>query len=209
MIFYSIHKIIRTVVSPTLKQAKLSMLLLLLVVSFQSFSQIKFVGGILENNENWTSDTTYVVFQDLVIPDGVLLSIHEGVLVKVNYGMGIIADSGTIRVSGNELDSVRFIPNHSNPGQMWKWEGIVIKNANAENENYIRYAQIIDAETAIKLEDSRNVTIENCNITNCQNLGINVINSSSWSWVRLQLEPGGLKTPSLLSISLANVLRVF
>jgi len=174
-----INIFVGTVVSVKLMFIRIFVVLLLLIIATQSHSQIAYKGGVMQSSETWTNDSTYVVYSDLIIPDGVILTIQEGVLVKIQYPMGIIADSGIIRVNGTESDSVRFVPGHSNPGQFWKWEGIIIKNANIENENYIHYAQIIDAETAIKIEDSRNVVIENSSMQDCQNLGIHIVNSSS------------------------------
>lgn len=166
----------------------LAISMLLLCITLLSYSQISFKGGIMDNSEIWTSDTTYVIYQDLIVPDGITLSIEEGVLVKMNYARGIIINKGILRVSGTQTDSVSFVPNHSHPGQMWKWKGIVIKNANVENESQLSFAQIIDAETAIMLEDSRNVTIENTSMLNCQNLGVQIVNSSLCFLINCDIE---------------------
>lgn len=153
--------------------------ILLLTVALQSYSETIFVGGLMEESETWTKDNVYIVYQDLIVPGGVFLSIEAGVLVKINYAMSIIVDDGVIKVDGSNSDSVSFIPNHSSPGQTWKWSGLVIRNASVENKSYLKYARFLDAETAIKIENSYDVTVENSSIFNCQNLGVNIVNSNS------------------------------
>ncbi len=167
---------------------KVCISILLLTMALQSSSETIFVGGLLEESEVWTKDNIYVVYQDLVVPGGVSLSIEAGVLVKINYAMGIIVDDGAIEVDGSISDSVSFVPNHSNPGQTWKWSGLIIRNANEENKSYLKYARFLDAETAIKIEDSWSVTIENSSIFSCQNLGVNIVNSNSCYLVNCKIE---------------------
>lgn len=158
---------------------KVGVLILFLATALQSISETILVGGTMEESETWTNENTYLVIQDLIVPNGVILTIEEGVLVKINNSLGIIVDEGIIKVQGTKTDSVNFIPNYSGPGQIWKWSGLVIRNASVENKSYIQYARLVDAETAIKIKDSWEVVIENSSIFNCQNLGVNIINSSS------------------------------
>ncbi len=157
---------------------KIGISILFLTATLQLYSDTIFVGGIMTENETWTRENTYVVFQDLIVQEGIALTIEEGVEIRVNYGRGITIDNGVLQVFGTQTDSVIFIPNHNNSGQIWKWKGIVILNCVAENEIYFSYAKIADAETAIKLEDSRNVIIENSSMMNCQNLGFQILNSN-------------------------------
>ena len=168
--------------------AKTGVSMLLLTVVLQSYSQIIYVGGIMNESQTWTSDFTYVVTQDLVVPNNVKLIIEAGVVVKINYNRGIIIENGILRISGTQTDSVYFIPNHSNPGQNWKWRGLIIKNADAEEEIFLRYTKFVEAETAIKIEDSYDVSIENASILNCQNLGVHFVNSSACFIVNSNIE---------------------
>ncbi len=176
--FFSINKYIRSFFSNMLWYIQFGILILLLSITIQSTSETIFVGGIMDESETWTKDNTYIVYQDLIVPDGIILSIEEGVLVKINNALGIIVENGIIKVQGSQTDSVSFVPNHSSPAQTWKWSGLVIKNANSENKSYLKYAMLKDAETAIKVENCWEVVIENSSIFNCQNIGINIINSS-------------------------------
>jgi parallel beta-helix repeat protein len=157
-------------------------------VSLSSFSQEAFISGVMTTDRTWYSDTTYIVYQDFVVPNGVVLTINAGTTIKIRYGIEFIVDAGILRVNGTEEDSVKFLPHHTNPGHLWKWSGLSILNSGVENEINISYAQIIDAETAIMLEYSRNVLIENSSIMNCQNLGIYMANSSYCYIVSTRIE---------------------
>ena len=167
---------------------KVGILILFLATALQSTSETIFVGGVMDQSETWTSDNEYIVYQDLIIPDGITLTIREGVLVKINNSLGIIVDDGIIKVNGTQADSVKFIPNHSAPWQTWKWSGLIIRKANGENKSNIKYARLEGAETAIKLEDCWEVVIENCSILDCQNLGIHMVNSNSCFLLNCHIE---------------------
>ncbi len=158
---------------------KYGILILFLAVTLQLFSDTILVGGIMEESETWTNENTYIVFEDLIVPEGIILTIQQGVEVRINYARGITINNGGLQVLGTQTDSVYFIPNHNNPGQTWKWKGISIIVDISKNNIYINYAKVADAETAIKLEDTQHVIIENSSMLNCQNLGFQIINSSA------------------------------
>jgi len=62
------------------------------------------VGGTLTQDEVWTNEHTYIVVQDLRIPDSVTLVIEAGVTGKVNQGRGIFVLGGYLRALGQEND---------------------------------------------------------------------------------------------------------
>lgn len=167
--------------------AKICLLLLLFVISSQSFSQI-IVGGTMTNSQTWTNDNVYLVVQDLIVPEGIVLTIEQGVEVRVNYGRGITVNNGSLKVHGVVGEVVRFIPNHVNAGDEWKWKGITIENANLNHECYFNFAEVAMAEIAIQLQNCENVLIENSKIIDCQNLGIQIVNSSFCSIANCKIE---------------------
>lgn len=135
------------------------------------------VGGIIESNQYWTNDNTYLVTQDLIITNNLNLTIEAGVEVRINYNRGIIVDGGSLIVLGMEGDSVSFSSNYSNPDQEhWKWKGIVIENINGGSS--IVYSSIKNAETAITIDQCLNFIVENSSLSECQNYGIKMLNSS-------------------------------
>ncbi len=169
-----------------LQQIKYLLALVLMVIfAGNSFSEIIYVGGEMEESQTWTNENTYVVISDLTISENIMLSIDHGVVVKINYGRGIIVDKGVLRVLGTENDSVKFIPNYVNPGQSWNWKGITIRNA--ETENDFNFVRITNAKIALKLEGSHSVTIQNSSILNCQ-LGVQFVNSSSSSLLNCNIK---------------------
>ncbi len=178
MIKFSITHIIKNIIATCSAFVRNGILFYLIIIGISAFSQIANVGGVMTSDRTFYSDTTYVIYQDYEVPQGIVLTINAGVNVRVNYGMGLFVNEGILRINGNESDSVSFSPNHTHPGHMWKWNGIVIQNASPENQSYIKYAHITDAETAILLEDSKNVLIENSSMLNSQNRGIFASNSS-------------------------------
>jgi len=165
-----------------------SILFLALLVSFPLFSNIIEVGGELTESTMWTSQDTVIVFQDLTVPNDVMLVIEAGALIKININRGIFVERGRLLVLGSPTDSVHFVANHSVPGLNWKWKGILIKNANIEDPSHIDYAHIADAETGIRLEECFSVLVENSTIDNCQNLGYQLVNSSSCLLVNCNIE---------------------
>jgi len=190
-----------------LTMPKLGFLLLLFVLSLQSFSQIM-VGGTMTNSETWTNENIYFVVQDLIVPEGIILTIEEGVEVRVDYGRGITVNSGAIRVQGTYNNIVRFIPNHVNVGEVWKWKGIVIVNANGET--FINYAKVTMAEIAIRVEGCENIIIENSEFVDCQNLGVQFVNNRFCSLVSCKIERNydGIEVlTSTLGVSVNNVIE--
>lgn len=156
---------------------KIILLALLALVSIGSFSQIAYVEGVLTEDKTWVKDTTYVIYKDVTVPSGVRLTIEPGTVVKVRYARSLIIDGGVLKAVGIEGDSIKFFPHHTNPGQFWKWSGIIIQNTDGEDENHISYAQIEEAETGVLIEDSKNVIIQNSSMKYCQNMGANIFNS--------------------------------
>lgn len=171
-----------------MSNVKYMIVVLSLFTCIFSFSQIAVVGGLQTSNRTFVKDTTYIIHKDLIIPNGIVLTIEPGTTVKINYNIYIIIDDGTLIAQGTESDSIRFIANHSNPGQFWKWSGIVMQNINSENPNHINYAHISEAETAIMLEDSKNIIVQNTTMTNCQNMGVHIYNSSYCYIVNCSIE---------------------
>lgn len=157
---------------------KVALLLLIVFNLSRVYSQIAFVGGVLNSDKTLASDTTYVVIQDLTVPDGIKLTIDPGTTIRINFGRGIIIDNGVLDAVGNETDSISFVANHSSSGQIWKWRGVELRNIDSENEIHISFARIENAETAILVEESLNVIIQNSSMSNCQNIGINLLNTS-------------------------------
>ncbi len=159
---------------------KISIVIFLTIfVVVSSFANIIFVGGTLTNDEIWRDTDTVIIYQDLLVPENILLRIEAGALVKININRGISIDKGRFEVLGTETDSVKFISNYNSPGLTWKWKGILIKNAGDENQALIEYTSVSNAEIGIKLDECTGVLIKNSSILYCQNDGLQLLNSSN------------------------------
>lgn len=174
MLFRAINKYSDT----TLRMRSVMLLILLFFVNQSILSQIKIEGGVLEIDRTFYSDTTYIIYPELIVPDGIKLTIEPGTRLRFNYGTELVIDNGTLIVKGNETDSVYFEANHNNPGQFWKWNGITFRNNVGENQSYLAYAHITEAETGISIENSKNIVVEASSTLYCQDLGLNIHNSS-------------------------------
>lgn len=66
-------------------------------------------GGTLATNTTWTTaGSPYVIADDLIVPNGVALTIQEGVEVRLSSGRNIRV-KGTLKVNGTEAKKVTFI----------------------------------------------------------------------------------------------------
>lgn len=163
---------------------RLSVMFVLFFIGFssQSVAQIyAFKGDTLKVDQTWVKDTTYIIDQDLYVPKGIKLVIEAGVHVKINQGLGIIIDHGSLQVSGDNgtaVDSVFLIPNYFMTDEGWKWRGINFIGVQEQGVNFLKFAQIEDTETGIRIDSSRSVVIERCAIIDNQWSGIMVFNSN-------------------------------
>ena len=135
------------------------------------------VGGTLTENEVWTKEHIYIVFNDLRIPDTVTLFIQAGVQVKVDQGRGIFVLGGNLFVEGQENDSVTFRANYTRDERDWFWKGISYTGVGGIGENSISYTKIINAEIAIDSYNSEDIVIQNSSIFGSQNIGVRLFNS--------------------------------
>jgi len=156
--------------------------LFLIFIAVSGLADEIYVGGTMEQDEVWTKDNTYIVIQDLRIPQNITLTIEPGVDVKINQGRGILVLKGNLVVDGEQndiIDSINFSANHTSRFMDWKWKGIVFIDVSEADNNIFSYANISDAETGLDIYISDHILISNTNIHNSQQLGIRISNSHS------------------------------
>ncbi len=101
---------------------KITLFLLLLVISNLSYSQTNVSGSIFTSTKWTTAGSPYIVSGKLVVFEDALLTIEPGVVVKFNSEASIEL-RGTLRAIGNASDSIIFTSNLETPA-MNSWNGI-------------------------------------------------------------------------------------
>jgi len=150
---------------------------LLLLATLPLISQeVVEVGGTLTENETWTSDYTYVVTGDLLVPEGLELIILPGVRVRFHPNTGLFVNLGMIKVLGSYEDVIDTVRFESYEGQLWK--GISIISASGLNNNIIDHASIDRADIGIDIRSSTEVIISNSIIQKGTTNDLRLYNSS-------------------------------
>ncbi len=152
------------------------LLVMWLVLSMPAHAQqLIEVGGELTENTTWTNEFTYIVIDDLIVPEGVELVIMPGVKVQFKTNRGLFVNQGSLKVLGayeGETDTVIFMPHQ---GKLWK--GIRLNKVQGKNNNIINFALIMGAETGISIVEGNEVVVSNTGIYD-GNSGMELLNSS-------------------------------
>jgi hypothetical protein len=120
------------------------------------------VGGTLTENTIWTPDFTYIVTDDLLVPQGIELLITAGVKVQFLNNRGLIIEGGSLKAVGMQDETVDSIIFKPVGGQIWK--GISFSAVEGVQQNMISHGLILGAETGIRIEESEDVVIEHTRI---------------------------------------------
>ncbi len=120
------------------------------------------VSGTLTENTIWTPDFTYIVTDDLLVPQDIELLIMAGVKVQFLSNRGLIVEGGSLKAIGMQGESVDTIIFKPVGGQIWK--GISFSAVEGMQQNIISHGLILGAETGIRIEESENVIIEHTRI---------------------------------------------
>ena len=85
--------------------------LFLLVTNVMAYD----VSGTITTNSVWTrADSPYLVTNNIVVEEGILLAIQDGVTVRFANGTGFTVE-GTLVARGNESSPITFTSNQTNP----------------------------------------------------------------------------------------------
>lgn len=120
------------------------------------------VSGTLTENTTWTPDFTYIVTEDLLVPQDIELFITAGVKVQFLSNRGLIIEGGRLKAIGIQDEIVDTIIFQPVGGQLWK--GISFTAVDGIDQNIISHSLVIGAETGIRIEDSEDVVIEHTRI---------------------------------------------
>ncbi len=98
------------------------------------------VSGVLSSNTTWTNDKTYVVTGNILVPNGVTLTIEPGTVVKFD-GFYNIQVEGQLIAAGTESNMIVFTSNKTTP-TVTDWHSILFKDSSVDatldaNFNYV------------------------------------------------------------------------
>jgi len=103
-------------------------ILLSLVISVYAQTE---VSGIISENTTWSAlSSPYIVTNNILINEGVTLTIESGSIVKFDLGK-VLQVEGELIAIGMENNEIRFTSNASNPAA-GDWDGIVFKDASTD-----------------------------------------------------------------------------
>ncbi len=150
-------------------------------------SQFQVLQGVLpEDRTCGPSGNPWLVAQDLIIPEGITLTILPGTILKVYEGAGIQIEGGVLFAEGTSLNPIIFELN--NPGNNNTWNGFDFVHSKTildGNDNYLsgslfKHVRILNAVPAISLSDTSILVTENVNILsdNHEGYGVHLISGS-------------------------------
>ncbi|MCD6064344.1 MAG: hypothetical protein K0R82_2255 [Flavipsychrobacter sp.] len=162
------------------------------------------VSGAIINSVTWTkANSPYVVTANLLVGDGVVLTIEPGVEVRVAQDVRIYVDGG-IHAIGTSIDTVVFTSDLASPHRN-SWYGIHLRDEGIPDSSSFRNCRFSWSEGAIRSFTPVNIT--RCTFINCK-FGVSIGNSSYNSIADSNIVThcdGGMSTGAPGSIS-ANVM---
>ena len=142
--------------------------------------------GFISENTTWTkANSPYFTLGNVLVNEGITLTIEPGVTIEFDTGHKLIID-GTLIAQGTAEDTIRFTPKETmEPGS---WGGILFEDSSIDgvydeyynylNGSIIQYCLLEYANIGIKGE-SGFPFVDNCNICNSSESGILVMNNNT------------------------------
>ena len=179
----------------TAKRSCIAICIAVLFIAFSARGQV-YVGGVLTASETYSpQNNPYIVTQDLIVGNGVTLTILPGVEMLFEFGTSLISN-GILIAKGSSDQKISFLPKNPQtlPGQ---WNGISFdanKTAIGADSSYVAGSVLSDAiisnasrsvilnkgtallidgvdmkycSFGIYINESGYNTIRNCNFTSC------------------------------------------
>ncbi|MBK7030349.1 MAG: right-handed parallel beta-helix repeat-containing protein [Bacteroidales bacterium] len=149
------------------KHLTLYLLGLFLTMGICASAQV-FVGGVLTQNTTFSKENNpYIVFQELVVPKGINLTIEPGTELRFSSDTRLVV-KGDLIARGTISDSIYYIMNLQIPNQSL-WNGIVFDSASTlmDNEgNYLSgsilsFNSIYNTNYSLTISGNSGVLIEN------------------------------------------------
>lgn len=117
-------------------------------VTMTTASGTEYVSGLIVTDEFWTSDKTYVVTGNILVSEGITLTIEPGTVVKFQDAVTMRIDGKLVAVGTPEKQIL--ITSSSNNPTSGLWQGLEFTQKSVAYDSIIEYAQIEFASTAVK-----------------------------------------------------------
>ncbi|MFQ5630764.1 MAG: hypothetical protein ACE5I1_18490, partial [bacterium] len=151
------------------------------------------VSGTIRNNTTWTlTNSPYDVTGDIVIAQGVTLTIEPGVTVRFNSERDIYVD-GALVANGTASQKIVFTANSSTPFA-GLWGGVKFNNSSISNISILNHCQFLYGGQAFRSEDApivlnarANPTITNTSLLNNKRNGIHIVEGTYNSNINLNI----------------------
>ena len=139
------------------------LIFLITILSFTSLTKAQTnVSGALSSDTTWSlADSPIILTGNVLVPNGVTLTIEAGVTVKVNSGL-YIKNEGVIKAVGTSSDKITFQSSADSPAKS-DWEGIRIRSTGGSSidvsQNYssgsqFKYVTIKHADIGLYVYDT-------------------------------------------------------
>jgi len=126
---------------------------------FNQSTEITQVSGLISTDTIWNAtESPYYITDDIIIEQGVKLTIKPGVKVLFNGSYSIVID-GTLNATGTKEDFIVFSSNATNP-QKTDWESLYFRDTSIDSQSIVKFCNISYSTNGILL-GSAYPTIEN------------------------------------------------
>jgi len=117
-----------------------------------------YISPLITENTTFFSGQTYTATSDVIVAQGVTLTIEAGAVLKFSHSMNLIVN-GSLQVNGTAVNPVVFSNDNGS------WSGIKINSSAIDN--VINWARIESAEVGVEIQaESNNTLISNSDFRN-------------------------------------------
>lgn len=128
--------------------------IILSVLFYNTLNAQTSVSGGIFSDTTWTiQDSPYVVTDDIIIFDGIKLTIEPGVIVEFNNAKEMEIRGGNLQAIGTATDKIIFKSSSQNP-TVGIWKGLRFVNSSSLDNSKLEYIEISYANRAVDTKET-------------------------------------------------------